>query len=75
MSERKAEVPDHILGAAREGDPAALRALIEHYQERAYSFASRMCRSGEGAKDVLQDTLLSPVRALRNFRGEGSFTT
>lgn len=75
MSERKAELPDQILGAARDGDPSALRALIGHYQERVYSFASRMCRSREDAKDVLQDTLLSAVRALRSFRGEGSFTT
>lgn len=66
---------DTELAALRAGDPRAFRALVERYQERLYNFAARMCRHREDAKDVLQDTLLSAARALKDFRGEGKLST
>lgn len=68
------EPPAEVIHAACGGDAGAFRALVEHYQERLYNFAARMCRHREDAKDVLQETLLAAARALRDFRGEGSLT-
>lgn len=55
-------------------DPSADR-LIEEYQGRIYSFASRMCRSAEDARDVLQETFLAAFRGLQDFRGEAKMST
>lgn len=53
----------------------AFLALVEHYQGRIYTFASRMCRDIEDARDVLQETFLAAYRALKDFRGEGKLST
>jgi RNA polymerase sigma-70 factor (ECF subfamily) len=63
------------LAAAREGDAAALDALLREYQPRIYRFGLRMCRDPEDAKDILQDTLLTAARSLSTFRGASSLST
>jgi len=49
-----------LVAASRDGDPAALEALVRSHQDRVYSFAMRMCRNVEDAKDILQDTCGGP---------------
>lgn len=51
-----------LLGAARQGDRAALETLLERYQARIYRYGLRMCGDPEDAKDVLQDTMLAMAR-------------
>lgn len=55
----------------RRSDPDALAAVVDLYAPRIYNFASRMCRSREDARDILQDTFLAAVRSAGQFRGEG----
>ncbi len=70
------DAPDHILlEQARAGDSRAIEALIEKHQARVYRFGMKMCRDPEDAKDVLQDTLLSMARGVRDFRGASSVST
>ncbi len=64
-----------LLERARAGDSAAIEALLERHQAQIYRFGMRMCRDPEDAKDVLQDTLLSMARGLRDFRGASSIST
>jgi RNA polymerase sigma-70 factor, ECF subfamily len=64
-----------LLARARSGDAEALEELLEHYQARVYRFGMKMCRDPEDAKDVLQDTLLSAARSVRDFRGGSSIST
>lgn len=64
-----------LVAASRDGDPAALEALVESHQDRVYSFAMRMCRNVEDAKDILQDTFLGVIRSIREFREESKFST
>jgi RNA polymerase sigma-70 factor (ECF subfamily) len=59
----------------RRGDPGAFSALVDEYGGRLYSFATRMCRSHEDAKDILQETLLAAARSVAGFRGEGKLST
>jgi RNA polymerase sigma-70 factor, ECF subfamily len=63
------------VAALRRGDGDAFGALVEHYGSRIYNFAARMCRSDEDAKDILQETLLAALRSVKDFRGEGKFST
>lgn len=64
-----------LLAAARAGDRSALEALLLRYQAKVYRFGMKMCRDPEDAKDVLQDTLLTMARTVRDFRGASSLST
>jgi RNA polymerase sigma-70 factor (ECF subfamily) len=64
-----------LVAASRDGDPAAFEALVRSHQDRVYSFAMRMCRNVEDAKDILQDTFLGVIRSIREFREESKFST
>jgi RNA polymerase sigma-70 factor (ECF subfamily) len=66
---------DDLIAAARDGDAAALEALILRYQPRVYRFGVRMCRQAEDAGDVAQETLLALARSIRDFRGDSSLGT
>ena len=66
---------ESLLAAARAGDSGALEALLERHQAEVYRFGMRMCRDPEDAKDVLQDTLLTMARSVRDFRGASSLST
>lgn len=69
------EADSLLLERARAGDAQAVEALLERYQARVYRFGLKLCRDPEDAKDVLQDTLLSVARGVRDFRGASSFST
>lgn len=66
---------DELLRAARNGDRAALETLVSRYEPRVYRFGLSMCRDAADADDVLQDTFVSMVRALRTFRADSSLST
>jgi len=64
-----------LISAAKRGDRAALKLLLERHQARIYRFGMRMCRAEEDAKDVLQETLMAAARTLPEFRGLSSLST
>lgn len=64
-----------LVEAGKRGDPDALAGLAERYEGVVYRFAMRMCRNVEDAKEILQDTFLTALRALGDFRGESRFST
>lgn len=67
---------DHaLLEAARSGDEAALAAFIERHQSRVLRFGLKMCRDGEDARDVAQETLLAAARSVGRFREASSPST
>jgi RNA polymerase sigma-70 factor, ECF subfamily len=70
-----AATEDALLLAARQGNRAALGDLLERHQQRVFAFGMKMCGDVDDAQEVAQDTLLSMVRSLRDFRGEASLST
>ncbi|NUO49017.1 MAG: sigma-70 family RNA polymerase sigma factor [Polyangiaceae bacterium] len=66
---------EELLAAIRAGDDAAMGRLLARHAPAIYRFGVKMCRDPEDAKDVLQDTLLSAARGIREFRGESSLST
>ncbi len=69
------EADSLLLERARTGDAQAIEALLERHQAQVYRFGMKMCRDPEDAKDVLQDTLLTVARGVRDFRGASSIST
>ena len=64
-----------LLAAARAGDREALERLLTAHQHRVFRFGVKMCGEEEDAKDVLQETLITAARSIRDFRGESSIST
>lgn len=64
-----------LLDRVRSGQTDALELLLERHQSQIYRFGMKMCRDPEDAKDVLQDTLLSAARTVKDFRGGSSIST
>jgi RNA polymerase sigma-70 factor (ECF subfamily) len=64
-----------LLDAARDGDRRALSRLLGLVSKPIYRFSRGFCRDAHDAEDVVQDVLVSLVRALRQFRGDASLST
>jgi len=78
MSKQVAEVGDsmHALAlAAKAGDFSAFEALVSLNEQSIYTLAMRILRQPEDAQDVVQDTFLSALEHLGEFRGDAAFRT
>ena len=69
------QTDDGLLEAARQGDAAAVEALLVRYQPQLYRFGLRMCGNEDDAGDVAQESLISMARSLRDFRGDASVSS
>lgn len=70
LSEEKQLVAD-----AKKGDRKALARLVEVYQEPIYHTALKMTKNREDAEDVLQETFVTMVEKLDQFRGDARLYT
>jgi len=62
-----------LVRRARGGEYEAFEALVSRYERRVYSLALRMVGREADAEDVVQETFLSVVEHLREFREESAF--
>ncbi len=62
-----------LIGAARDGDPAAFGALVARHQRTAVRIAAVALGSADGADDVAQDAFVKAHRALGRFRPGSPF--
>jgi RNA polymerase sigma-70 factor (ECF subfamily) len=72
---RMSEAENKLIEELKAGKDEAYDAFLAAFGDRLYSFASRMCRNTEDAKDVVQETLISVFKSLKDFRGESRFRT
>ena len=64
-----------LVSRAKEGDLASFETLATRYERRVYSLALRILRHEQDAEDVTQQTFLSVLEHLSEFRAESSFAT
>lgn len=62
-----------LIGRAKEGDRAALGALVRAHQKAVHRFARTLTYDEASAEDVLQETFIAAVKRLDGYRGDGSF--
>jgi len=67
------ERDDALVDRARDGDVAALDALIRRHYELAYRVALSLVRDPDMAADVVQDAFVKAARGLDGYRGESPF--
>ncbi|MFO1501186.1 MAG: sigma-70 family RNA polymerase sigma factor [Verrucomicrobiota bacterium] len=71
----KPEPDAELVRAAQAGELAAFDALVDRYERQVYSNAFRILRHQEDAEDVTQQTFLSAMQHLADFRGDAAFET
>jgi len=64
-----------LIGRARGGDRGAFGKLLERHYGFVYRAAYRWCGSKADAEDIAQDVCVRLGRAIRNYQGNGAFTT
>ena len=64
-----------LVRRSAQGDTAAFRVLVDRHRDRAYALALRLLRSEPDAEEVAQDAFVRAWRAIREFRGDASFST
>ncbi len=71
----KADADAPLVQAAQAGDLGAFEALVNRYEKRVYSNAFRILQHQQDAEDVTQQTFLSALQHLSQFRGDATFGT
>jgi RNA polymerase sigma-70 factor (ECF subfamily) len=74
MTQDPSRDEDLVLQAQR-GDEAAFTELVHRHEHRVYTLALGMLHNPADAEDILQETFISALRGLANFRGDASFAT
>lgn len=64
-----------LIESAREGDVAAIHALLVRYQPDAAKFARTVCATPEDAEDAVQEALWIAVQRIGTLRVASTFTT
>ena len=64
-----------LVQQAQSGDFSAFSTLVEKYSPRVYTLALRIVRRPEDASEVVQDTFLSAIEHITDFRSESRFDT
>lgn len=62
-----------VIEACQRGDWDAFRLLFEAHKDRVYSIALRYCGDESAAMDIAQDTFLTLISSIREFRGGSRF--
>jgi RNA polymerase sigma-70 factor (ECF subfamily) len=64
-----------LLAACRQGDPAALRQLVDAHYEPLYRFLWRLTASSDAASELTQETFVRALLRLDSFNGRSRFST
>src|SRR5215217_7456936 len=75
MEQRVPSQMEELVTRAREGDRAALEAVLDGVRDRVYNLAMRMLWHPADAEDATQEILVRIITHLGSFRGESTFTT
>ena len=75
MNELSIDEERQLVQDAREGDKRALARLVDAYQDPIYHTALKMTKNPEDAEDVLQETFMTMVEKLHQFRGDARLYT
>lgn len=66
---------EDLVAQAQAGDEAAFTELVHRHESRVYTLALKMLHNPADAEDVLQETFISVLRGLPQFRGDSAFST
>lgn len=68
-------IENEFIERLKAGESAAFDELVTHYSANIYALLLRLTEDEEEARDLTQDTFLSALRAIKNFRGDADLKT
>jgi RNA polymerase sigma-70 factor, ECF subfamily len=71
----KADVDRAAIQRAKEGDFAAMESLLLKYEQQVFGVARRIVQQHQDAEEVTQQTFLSVLEHLNEFREQSQFRT
>ena len=74
-SSRAEADPAELLRRIRQGDPDAFEAVAREHAPRLFRLAMRMTGRREEAEDLVQETLVRALPALKKFEGRARLST
>jgi RNA polymerase sigma factor (sigma-70 family) len=66
------EVDEHLLDLIRVGDQQGWRQFLDRFQRRLLAFASKRVQPIATAEDLVQETFLSFLSSMEQYRGTGA---
>ena len=75
MMASTAEEDRRLVARAQGGDFAAFEALVLKYERRLFYLALRILRRQHDAEEVVQQTFVSVIEHIEEFRGQSAFYT
>ncbi|MBN1394629.1 MAG: sigma-70 family RNA polymerase sigma factor [Pirellulales bacterium] len=73
--DRPVDADGDLVRKAKGGDFDAFDALVRRHQQRVFSLASRIVGQRQDAEEAVQQTFLSVVEKIADFREESAFAT
>ena len=64
---------ENLIRAIKHGDQEAMEQLIHNWYPRIYAYVLRTLRNETDAHDVTQETFLSMIKSIENFKPWGKF--
>lgn len=64
-----------LIGQVLDGKTDAFSFIVDHYKDRIFNLALRICGNREDAEEIAQDSFLKAYKGLNSFRMKSSFST
>jgi RNA polymerase sigma-70 factor, ECF subfamily len=66
---------EQLVELAKQGDQKSLSDLVKKYESTIFNFSYKMCRNKDKAEHTMQETFLSMIKNLHNFKGDSKIST
>jgi RNA polymerase sigma-70 factor, ECF subfamily len=64
-----------LIEQAQLGDRKSLSELVKKYESTVYNFSFKICRDKDRAENTMQETFLSMVKNIKQFKGDSKLST
>ena len=64
-----------LIEQAQLGDKKSLEELIKKYESTVYNFSFKICRDKDRAENTMQETFLSMIKSIKQFKGDSKLST
>jgi RNA polymerase sigma factor (sigma-70 family) len=64
-----------LIQNLREGNEAAFKYLVDHYQDKVYNTALGLLQNDKDAEDVAQEVFIQVFKSIKNFKEESKLST